>query len=97
MSETAAKSAPDTVSLTVDLPRDLVERLQALADRTTWKVADYVREALAGYVPHQEREIAAIEEAIAELDAGAPTIPHEEVVAWVKSWGTPNELPPPWR
>jgi hypothetical protein len=22
-------------------------------------------------------------------------VPGEEVVAWMKSWGTPNELPPP--
>jgi hypothetical protein len=54
MSEAASrtpKAASKTVSLTVELPRDLVERLNALADRTTWDVADYVREALAGYIP----------------------------------------------
>jgi predicted transcriptional regulator len=95
MSGTAAKAEPDTVSLTVELPRDLVERLNALADRTTWDVADYVREALAGYVPYQEREIAAIEEAIAEADSGVPGIPHEKVKAWVESWGKPDELPFP--
>jgi predicted transcriptional regulator len=85
----------ETVSLTVELPRDLVERLNALADRTTWDVADYVREALAGYIPWQEREIAAIQEAIDEADSGAPGIPHEKVMAWVESWGKPDELPFP--
>ena len=90
-----SKTASKTVSLTVELPRDLVERLNALADRTTWDVAHYVREALAGYIPWQEREIAAIQEAIDELDAGGPTYSNEEVLAWIESWGKPDELPPP--
>ena len=30
----------------------------------------------------------------ADADAGR-LIPHGEVVQWVKSWGTENELPPP--
>ena len=85
----------ETTTLTVKLPRDLVDRLQALADRTTWDVADYVREALAGYIPYQEREIATTEAAIAEVDAGGPTYSNEEVIAWMDSWGKPDELPPP--
>jgi predicted transcriptional regulator len=98
MSETAS-TAPEDVSeaasLTVKLPRDLVKRLHALADRTTWDVSDYVREALADYIPYQEREIAAIQEAIDEADSGAPGIPHEQVKAWVETWGKPDEPPFP--
>lgn len=30
----------------------------------------------------------------AEIDAGL-VVPHEEVAAWLRSWGTPNELPRP--
>lgn len=41
-----------------------------------------------------KRELAAVDEAIAELDAGL-YIPGEEIEAWVESWGTENELPPP--
>ena len=98
MSETispASNAKSETVSLTVKLPRDLVERLNGLADRTTWDVADYVREALAGYIPWQEREIAATQAAIDEVDAGGPTYSNEEVLAWIDSWGKPDELPPP--
>lgn len=91
----ASAATSETVSLTVKLPRNLVERLNALADRTTWEASDYVREALAGYIPWQEREIAAIQEALDEADAGAPTYAHEDVMAWLESWETPNELPPP--
>jgi len=39
-------------------------------------------------------ELAAIEQGLAQLDAGQ-RIPLEEVEAWVASWGTPNELPIP--
>ncbi|AFN40207.1 CopG family transcriptional regulator [Klebsiella pneumoniae] len=33
-------------------------------------------------------------EGIADIEAGR-TISHEAVKAWLLSWGTPNELPPP--
>ena len=36
----------------------------------------------------------AILEGIADADAGR-TIPHDEVKAWLESWGTENELPAP--
>jgi predicted transcriptional regulator len=35
-----------------------------------------------------------LDEAEAEAER-VGTIPFEEVEAWVRSWGTPNELPPP--
>lgn len=43
-------------------------------------------------------EAAADAEALAQLDAGEG-IPHEEIVAWLKTWGTPEEQPAPdeWR
>jgi predicted transcriptional regulator len=42
----------------------------------------------------EEEEKRAIEEAEAAVRAGR-VVPHEEVVKWLKSWGTPNELPCP--
>ncbi len=42
----------------------------------------------------EEWEEARTLEAEAEADAGMG-VPHDEVVAWVKSWGTANELPRP--
>jgi predicted transcriptional regulator len=38
--------------------------------------------------------VAAIEEGRADIAAGR-TISHERIRAWLLSWGTPNELPPP--
>jgi hypothetical protein len=39
-------------------------------------------------------EVAAIEEARAEVDAGK-TVPYEQVRRWLLSWGTKKELPRP--
>lgn len=33
-------------------------------------------------------------QALADVEAGR-VVPHEEVAAWLRSWGTPNELPRP--
>ena len=35
-------------------------------------------------------------EALADVEAGR-VIPHEEVCAWLDTWGTPAEEPPPER
>ena len=39
-------------------------------------------------------EMAADAEALAEMDLKGG-VPHEEVRAWLDTWGTPNEPPPP--
>lgn len=84
-----------TTSLTLDLPTDVVERLGAFAERTGGTVEDLVREAIAERLSYLEWKIAAIQEAIDEVDAGGPTYSNEEVLAWIESWGKPDELPPP--
>jgi predicted transcriptional regulator len=42
----------------------------------------------------QDAEARAIAEAEADVAAGR-VVPHEEVVKWLRSWGTPDELPCP--
>jgi predicted transcriptional regulator len=39
-------------------------------------------------------EARAIVEAEADIKAGR-VVPHEDVVRWLRSWGTPDELPCP--
>jgi predicted transcriptional regulator len=41
-----------------------------------------------------DADIAADAEGLADLDAGR-VISHEAMKAWLQSWGTPEELPPP--
>ena len=59
-----------------------------------------VSELLAEMTALQERPAALSSEEIAELDrrwaavkAGEPTVPHEEVVRWLQTWGTPAFRP----
>ena len=77
--ESDLSNATDTVSLTVELPRALVERLNFLAARGEWSAAMFMEEALADYLPAQERLFTEIEGAIAEADSdGKITLKAEE-------------------
>ena len=40
-------------------------------------------------------EIAELDRQWAEIEAGSPTVPHEKVVRWLETWGTPAFRP--WR
>ena len=85
----------DTKALTVRVPKQDLERLNALAQSTNRSKSELASEALAAYLVEEVRQIAAIREAVERADAGAPWIPHEAVAAWLRSWGTANELPRP--
>lgn len=54
-----------------------------------------LQSALADYLAIQEWQVAVIEEAVHEVEAGAPMVEHQDVVAWLQSWGSDEELPPP--
>ena len=93
--ESDLSGATDTVSLTVELPRALVERLNALAARADGGLQRLMTDMVADRVPYLEHKFAEIEESLADLDAGGPTYSNEEVMAWIESWGKPDELPAP--
>jgi len=44
--------------------------------------------------PLSDEDEAALLEAEADADAGR-VVPHSEVAKWLKTWGTPEEGPPP--
>ena len=46
------------------------------------------------YVSLEQWRVAAIDEGIRAADEGR-IASHEDVVAWVRSWGRPGELAPP--
>jgi len=59
-----------------------------------------VSELLTEMTALQERPAALSSEEIAELDrqwaavkAGEPTVPHEDIVRWLQTWGTPAFKP----
>ena len=85
----------ETKPLTVRVPKQDLERLNALAQSTQRSKSELASEALAVYLAAQEWQVAAIEEAVAAADAGASAIGHAAVATWLRSWGGPDELPRP--
>lgn len=81
-------------SLSLELDPVLDEQLSSVADNLkrprTWVVEQAIRE----FVDLQAWHLAAIDEGIKEADAGK-LIAHEDVVAWVESWGKGDERPIP--
>lgn len=84
-----------TMTVTVAVPPDVKRGLEQLSEVTGRDLSALVSEALAEYIAVQESQIASIKAAIAEADAGAPRFSNEVVMAWLDSWETPDELPPP--
>jgi hypothetical protein len=81
--------------------RDMLEDVpdERLDDVRTY--LEHLREADAAWIAWQERYGGAgsderVRAAVAEADADPrPSIPHETVAAWLRSWGTDHQLPPP--
>ena len=84
----------DTASLTVDLPTEIEARLDRLASTTSVSKSRLAADAIAAYLDEQEHQLERIREGLADAKAGRVTS-HEEVVRWLDSWGSENELPPP--
>jgi len=85
-----SKTAPVSVRLQPEL-NDQVAAIAAALDRPkSWVIEQAVRD----YVELQAWHLAAIDEGIQAADAGR-VVAHEDVAAWVQSWGRPDELPMP--
>lgn len=85
-----SKIAPVSVRLDAELNDRLTAIAAALDRPKSW----VIEQAVADFVGLQEWQLAAIEEGICDADAGK-VVAHEDVVAWVRSWGQPDELPMP--
>jgi len=91
---------------TVEIPEELLRRANlSIGDSVEWTLTP--SGALALHTPkstdesavedgYEEWKLAEIQAGLAEAEAGE-TVPHEKVTAWLRSWGTANELPPPLR
>ena len=84
------KTAPVSVRLDAAL-NDRVAEIAAVLDRPkSW----VIEQAVEDFVAMQEWQLAAIDAGIEDADAGR-VVDHDDVVAWVKSWGQPDERPMP--
>ena len=79
---------------TLRLEPELKEWLEAEAARQDRSVAWLAKKAIAAMKVDAEDRRRAIREALAEADKGV-FVSSEAVNAWMDSWDTDNELPPP--
>ena len=83
------------VTLSLRIDRKLSNKLEKRARQAKRSKSALTAYAIESLFETEDQEIAKIKHALARSKAGAPTVAHEDVVRWVKSWGTPKELPRP--
>lgn len=71
-----------------------IRRLEDLAARTGQPVQDHLDAAIERYVEDALAVQASIERSRADFEAGR-VVPHDEVMAWLETWGTEDERPAP--
>jgi predicted transcriptional regulator len=85
-----SKSVPVSVRLQPETNEELARVATSMDRPKSW----IIEKAVKDYLELQAWQLAAIDAGIADADAGN-LVPHEDVVAWVNSWGTEDELPMP--
>ena len=83
-----------TEPFSMRLDAKLKKRLQKLAKSEKRPAGFIVQHALETYLNGLDHERKTSDEAFAEIERGI-FIDGDEVHAWMKSWGTDNELPMP--
>ena len=83
-----------TTPVSVRLQPALNDQLTAVAASLDRPKSWVIEQAVSDFVALQAWQLAAIDEGLKAADEGR-VVPHEDVAAWVKSWGGPNELPMP--
>jgi predicted transcriptional regulator len=83
-----------SATLSVRLTPATKKRLAKLAKRSGRSSNFLIADAVESYVADQERLAAEIRQADRQLRAGH-YIRNEDMKAWLLSWGTGRELPPP--
>jgi predicted transcriptional regulator len=84
-----------STTVSVRLKPEVGEKLAALAREMKYSRARAASEAIEAYVELKAWQVAHIEDALKEDGSGAAGLPHQEVVAWLESWGIDHEFPRP--
>lgn len=83
-----------TTTLTIEVPVAIGDQLEQLAQALSRSKNWLAQEALRYFLDLQEWQLQAIKKGIDDAEAGR-LVDHEGVAAWLESWGTAEELPPP--
>jgi predicted transcriptional regulator len=81
---------PTSVRLSAETHEKLAKIAKSMDRPKSW----LIEQAVEDYVSLQEWQAAAIQKGVESADRGE-LISHEKMMAWIDSWGTNNELPPP--
>jgi predicted transcriptional regulator len=84
------RSAAFSVRLKPETKRRLTKLAKASGRSSNFLISD----AVESYVADQERLLAEVRQASRQVKSGH-YIKHEDMKAWLLSWGTDHEVPPP--
>ncbi|MFZ0145779.1 MAG: CopG family ribbon-helix-helix protein [Candidatus Sulfotelmatobacter sp.] len=84
----------NSATLSIRLKPEIKKRLAKLAQVTGRSSNFLISDAVESYVADQERMLAEIRRADRQVKTGH-YVRHEDMKAWLLSWGTDRELPPP--
>jgi predicted transcriptional regulator len=83
-----------STTLSIRLKPEVKKRLAKLAKVSGRSSNFLISDAVESYVVDQERMLAEIRQAERQVKSGH-YVKHEDMKAWLLSWGTDRELPPP--
>jgi predicted transcriptional regulator len=83
-----------SATLSVRLKQETKKRLAKLAKASGRSSNFLISDAVESYVADQERMLAETRQCDRDVKSGH-YIRHEDMKAWLLSWGTHHELPPP--
>jgi predicted transcriptional regulator len=83
-----------STTLSIRLKPEIKRRLARLAEVSGRSSNFLISDAVESYVTDQERMLAEVRQADRQVKSGH-YISHEDMKAWLLSWGTDRELPPP--
>jgi len=84
------KSATLSIRLKPETKRRLAKLAQSSGRSSNFLISD----AVESYVADQEKLLAEVRQADRQIKSGH-YVKHEDMKAWLLSWGTNRELPPP--
>ncbi|MGA8500805.1 MAG: CopG family ribbon-helix-helix protein [Candidatus Sulfotelmatobacter sp.] len=84
----------NSATLSIRLKPKIKKRLAKLAKVSGRSSNFLISDAVESYVADQERMLAEIRRADRQVKSGH-YVAHEDMKAWLLSWGTDRELPPP--
>ena len=83
-----------STTFSIRLKPEIRKRLAKLAKASGRSSNFLISDAVESYVANQERMLAEIRQADRQIKSGH-YVRHEDMKAWLLSWGTNHELPPP--